>query len=105
DCAGKLRRKLQPAGTGIGSDHIVEARLIDRHLTAFQRGDLRPVPVDADHLMAEIGETGAGNKADIAGADHGDAHGSSVMKVTNRSRSKPRLHSKRRPQWREAWDN
>src|SRR5438105_1032029 len=28
-------------------------------------------------MMAEIGETGSGNEPDIAGADHGDAHGGS----------------------------
>ena len=39
--------------------------------------------------MAEIGKTSAGNEADIAGADHRNAHVKSIMKVTNRLRSMP----------------
>jgi hypothetical protein len=35
--------------------------------------------------VAEIGEAGAGNKANVAGADHGNAHVKSIMKMTNRS--------------------
>jgi hypothetical protein len=39
--------------------------------------------------VAEIGKASAGNKADIAGADHGNAHVRSIMVVANRIRSKP----------------
>jgi hypothetical protein len=55
--------------------------------------------------VTEVSETRSGNKANIAGADHGNAHESSIMKVTNRSWPKLRLHSKRHAQWREVWDN
>ena len=40
----------------------------------FERLDLRCVLVDADHVMAEVREAGAGNQADIAGADDRDPH-------------------------------
>ena len=72
--AAEFRREFQPAGTRVDRDQIVEARLIDRHLAARQRRDLSLILVDANDLVAEIGETGAGNKADISGADHRDTH-------------------------------
>jgi hypothetical protein len=54
--------------------------------------------------MAEVGKASTGNKADIAGADHGNAHGRSIMEVANHFRSKPDrgLHSRRNAEWREA---
>jgi hypothetical protein len=39
-----------------------------------QRFDLVGVLVDADHLMAEIGEADARDEADISGADDGNFH-------------------------------
>ena len=66
--------KLKPPGLHVGGDQIVEARLVDRHLAALQRRDLAGVLVDAGDVMAEIGKAGPGNEADIAGADHRDAH-------------------------------
>jgi hypothetical protein len=38
-------------------------------------GDLVGVHVDAGHRMAEVGEAGPGDEADIAGADHCDVQG------------------------------
>ena len=63
----------RPARALIG-DQVGEAGLVDRHLAALERGDLARVLVDAGHLVAEIGKAGPGNEADIAGADHGNAH-------------------------------
>ena len=70
----QLGRKAQPPGLNVGGDQIVEAGLVDRHLAALQRRDLAGVLVDADDVVAEIGKAGPGNEADIAGADHRDAH-------------------------------
>ena len=36
--------------------------------------DLLRVDVDADDVIAGIGEAGAGDEADVAGAENGDAH-------------------------------
>ena len=66
--------EAQPPGLHVGGDQIVEARLVDRHLAALERRDLAGVLVDAGDVMAEIGKAGPGNEADIAGADHRDAH-------------------------------
>ena len=74
DRAGEIVGKFQPPGAGIGGDQVGEARLVDRHLAARERADLFGVLVDAGHVVAEIGEAGPGNEADITGADHGNAH-------------------------------
>ena len=89
DRAGELGREFQPAGARIVGHQLIEAGLVNRHFAARQSRDLRLVLVDANDLMAEIGKTRAGNKADIAGADHGNAHVKSIVKVANRCRSMP----------------
>ena len=66
--------EAQPPRAHVGGDQIVEAGLVDRHLAALQRRDLAGVLVDAGDVVAEIGKAGPGNEADIAGADHRDAH-------------------------------
>ena len=68
------RGEAQPAGPDVARHQRVEARLEDRHVAAFERRDLVRIAVDADHVMAEIGEAGAGDEADVAGADHRNAH-------------------------------
>ncbi len=65
----------QPPGFGIGRDHLLQAGLEDGNFAGPQPFDLGRILVDTDHLMAEFGQAGAGNQADIAGADHRNAHG------------------------------
>lgn len=66
DRPGKLGGEGEPPGADIVGDEIVEAGLVDRDLATLQGGDLAGVGVDAGHLMAEIGEAGSGDQADIA---------------------------------------
>ena len=47
------------------------------HIPALERGDPPRVLVDAGHPVAEVGETGPGHQADIAGSYHGNTHGAS----------------------------
>ena len=49
----------------------------------LKRRDLASVLVDADDVVAEIGKAGPRNEADIAGADHCDAH--EVQNMVNES--------------------
>ena len=65
----------QAPGLGIGRHHIVQARLKDGNAAGLQGLDLAGILVDADHVMAEFRQAGAGHQADIARADHRDAHG------------------------------
>ena len=71
---GAVQGEGQAAVAHIGRDQILKARLIDRHPPGVQMIDLGGVLVDAGHHVAEVGETGPGNKPDVAGADHCDAH-------------------------------
>ena len=74
DAVGQIGGEGQPPALGIGLDQRLEPRLPDRHPAGVQAVDLGLVLVDAGHVMAEIGEAGAGHEPDIAGADHRDAH-------------------------------
>ena len=81
DHLGVLHRRLkvgfeaEPAPPEVGRYEFTEPRLENGNTTASRkRSDLLLVIVDADDLMAEIGETGRGNQADIAGANHQYAH-------------------------------
>ena len=69
----------QAAGLGVDRHHIVQPRLKDRNAAGPQGLDLARILVDADHLMAEFRQTGAGYKAHITRADDGDAHGISKI--------------------------
>ena len=68
-------RKLEPAAADVAFNKLAQPGLEDRNLAAGERRDLGGILVDADHVVAEIGETGAGNKPHIAGADHRHMHG------------------------------
>ena len=52
---------------------LVEPRLVDRNLAALQRGDALGQDVADDDGVAELGEAGAGDEADVSGAEDGDA--------------------------------
>jgi hypothetical protein len=63
---GEVGREAEPAGLDVGSHEFLEPRLVDRDATGLQGLDLGDVVVDATHVVAEIGEAGAGNQTDIA---------------------------------------
>ena len=72
---GGVGGEVQPAGGVVGLDHRLQARLVDRDHAAIEPIDLGRVDVDADHVVADLGQARAGDQADIAGAEDGDAHG------------------------------
>ncbi len=51
---------------------------MDRQVTAEEASDARGIDIEADDLVAEVGQAGRGDEADVAGADDGDAHRASV---------------------------
>jgi hypothetical protein len=67
-------REREPLLRHVGGHEVGQARLDNRNFAALECRDPPGILVDAGHVMAEIGETGARDKADITGADHGDAH-------------------------------
>ena len=89
---GEVGGEGQPATLGIGLDQRLEPRLPDRHPAGVEAVDLGRVLVDAGHMVAEIGEAGAGHEPDIAGADHRDTHACSCLSAdrTRRARASSR---------------
>ena len=67
-------RERQPARGLIGEHQLAQARLVDRNATLSQTCDFALVDLDADDLVAKIGQTGPGNKADITRTNHHNAH-------------------------------
>ena len=55
-------------------DELIEARLVDGDFPGTEAGDLLLVDVDADDVVAGVGEAGAGDQADVPSTHHGDTH-------------------------------
>ena len=64
----------ESSGLHIAPDQRREAGLVDRHAAAVQGRDLGGVDVEAQHVIADFRETGAGDEADVTGADDRDLH-------------------------------
>ena len=69
-----IGREGQPAVLDIDLDKASRPGSQIGILPALSAVDLGPVLVDAADAVAKVGEARAGNEADIAGADHRDAH-------------------------------
>jgi len=70
----EIGRKGEPLCIHIALHQIGQPRFVDRHDIVVEVFDLLLVLVDADHIMAEIGEAGARNQADIARTYHCKFH-------------------------------
>jgi hypothetical protein len=66
--------EVQPAGGHIATHHVLQAGLVDRDAAVFQDLDLGGVQVQAQHIVADLGQAGARDQADITGADDSDFH-------------------------------
>jgi hypothetical protein len=66
--------KDRPPGGGVARHQVVEARFVDRDITLLEGVYPCLLLVDAGDAGTEFGETGAGNQADVAGADHHNVH-------------------------------
>ena len=56
----------------VALDQRFEPGLVDRHAAGVERRDLARVDVEAQHVVADFREAGAGDEADVARADHRD---------------------------------
>ena len=59
----------------IAVDDFLKARLVDRDFAGLQRFHFSRVVIDADDVMADVGETSAGHQTDVTGTDDGNIHG------------------------------
>jgi hypothetical protein len=53
---------------------LFEPRLVNRDLAALQRCHLGGIFIDANDVVAVLGEAGARNQSDIPSPDDGDLH-------------------------------
>ena len=65
DAFGGIGREPQPALGHVALDQLVEARLVDGHLAAIETLDLARIDVDADDLVARIGEARSGDQSNV----------------------------------------
>ena len=47
---------------------------MDRDVTGLEQLDLCLVDIQAQHIIAQVREAGAGHKSDVTGSDDGDLH-------------------------------
>jgi hypothetical protein len=62
----------RPAAT-LRAHDLRQARLVDRDAAVVEHADLLRVHVQADDVVAHFGQAGAGDQADVTGADNGKA--------------------------------
>ena len=68
---GDVGREVQPLAV-LAATSSARPGLVDRDLAALEALDLVGVDVDAPDLVAELGEAGRRDEADVAGADDAD---------------------------------
>lgn len=68
-------------------DHFLETGFVDRHFTSLQRFDFPRVVIDADNVVAHVGEASAGDKTDVTGANDGKIHANEATQRVSRSRA------------------
>ena len=79
DRLGEIRGELQSAFAHVLGDQLFQARFVDGDPALLQCIDLASVDVDAGDVGAELGEAGAGNQTDVAGAYHCNTHYASPL--------------------------
>jgi hypothetical protein len=70
----ELGREGQPTGRHVGRHQGLQPGLVNRQLAAPQPGDLRRIPVDAEHLDPKLRKTRPRYQTHIPRPDHRDAH-------------------------------
>jgi hypothetical protein len=68
-------------------DHFLETGFVDRHFTSLQRFDFPRVVINADNVVAHVGEASAGDKTDVTGTNDGKIHANEATQRVNRSRA------------------
>ena len=66
--------ETEAPGGDVALDHFFEARLVDGDAAGLEHLHLVGVVIDADDVVADLGKAGAGDEADVAGANDGEFH-------------------------------
>ena len=75
DACGDIGCEAQATGSAVAPHDLIKARLVNRNLATLEHGHFARIDIDAEHVIANFSETGAGDQADIAGTEQGDFHG------------------------------
>ena len=59
----------------ISVNDFLQSGFVDRHLARLEGLYFSRIVIHADDVMADVGKAGAGDEADITGADDGNIHG------------------------------
>src|SRR5207253_11309532 len=81
DRLAQIGAELQAPFADVAADDCVEARLVDWDQALFEGADFFLIDVDTDDIVAEVSQSGSGNEADIARADHCNVQVWSLRKV------------------------
>jgi len=84
-------RETQAARRAVARDHFLQARLVDRHAAVVQHVDLRLVDVETEHVVADVGETGARDQTYVTAADDSEIHDVSDLLTNDSKFVKPRM--------------
>ena len=77
----EVGRERQASCGRVLSDHLFEARFVDRNLVALKALDLRRVFVDASHPLTGCGKARAGDQANVSGSDYAELHGAWIAPI------------------------
>src|SRR3954469_61557 len=69
-----VRREVQPGRGEVVAQHLSQAWLVERDVTAREFGDLAGVDVDAEYFVTQFGHAGGVRRAEIARAEHSASH-------------------------------
>ena len=74
---GRKRKSLR---SGVAAHQLFETRLVNGQNAGAKPVDLAYINIDADYVVAQIGETGSSDKSNISGPDDRDvAHASTTV--------------------------
>ena len=76
DSNRRVGREAQPPRPSAVGEEFDKSRLVNRHDAALETVDPIRVDVHANDTVAHLREARAGDKPDVAGAEHGEIHGS-----------------------------
>src|SRR5215475_12039431 len=75
---------MEAARRDVAVNYFFQSRFVDRYLSGFELSDFFGVIIDANHMMADIGEASARHQTDVSGADNRDVHGSTMVLANKR---------------------
>ena len=74
DCGVVVGGEVQSARSEVVAQHLSQAGLVERDLSACEFRDLAGIDVDAENLVTKFGHSGGMCRSEIAGTKHGASH-------------------------------